>query len=772
MKDLFRQSIPCFGMNMRSLDTTRRQPEELGPAAGNLPHDVLAWLESALASDERAHACLFADILPTGEYGERWVFLTDRRLFVLAGDSALEGAAVVMDLPLPRIREARLENYVGSSALIVDDGTRGQEVARFTLGSHHEAADLVYYLNALSRGRRQGLAFADVPPPRTVRPTHRCSTCGRALRRWSEVCPDCIDRRKILSRLFGYLKPYRGMALLGLLLTFTITGMQLMPPYLNKILIDDVIIPRNAPLLPVVVAVFIGVTVGAAGLSILRSYVMQWVGQRILFDLRVGLYQHLQILRLRFYSQRQTGRIMSRLTNDLTRLQNIITEGSQEFLVNIVTMILIAGILLALNWRLFLIALAPTPVIGISTWLFGHRIRMLYHRIWRRSAGLNAILADTIPGIRVVKAFAQEERETHRFRSFSEDLFGQEMRAIKMSSFFFPFLEVQTALGAILIFSVGGHMVMRGEATVGTLVAFIGYLWRFYRPVQQFGRMNHRLQHSLTSAERVFEILDADPEPLLKGGHILKNMRGAVSFQDVRFSYEPGKYALEGVTFDVAPGEMIGLVGPSGAGKSTLVHLLARFYELDEGRILIDGVDVQALDLQWFRRQIGVVLQEPYLFHGSVMSNIAYAHPKAPADAIIAAARAANAHEFIVRLPDGYDTIIGERGQTLSGGERQRLSIARAVLRNPRILILDEATASVDTETESLIQAALERLVRDRTTFAIAHRLSTLRKANRLVVLNRSRLVEIGTHDDLIASGGLYARLCQLQSEMSKMKAI
>jgi len=314
--------------------------------------------------------------------------------------------------------------------------------------------------------------------------------------------------------------------------------------------------------------------------------------------------------------------------------------------------------------------------------------------------------------------------------------------------------------------------VLQGTTTLGVLMAFTGYLWRFYMPVQNFGRLNHRLQHCITSAERVFEILDTDAEPIhRRDGIVLKPVRGRVEFRNVRFSYDPGKYALDDISFVVEPGEMIGLVGPSGAGKSTLVHLICRFYEVDDGEILIDGHDINGLDLAAYRRQIGVVLQEPYLFHGSVWANIAYANPDASPDEIIAAAKAANAHEFIVNMPDGYDTVIGERGQTLSGGERQRISIARAILRNPRILILDEATASVDTETEALIQTAIERLVENRTTFAIAHRLSTLRKANRLIVLERGHLIEMGTHGELVRSGGLYARLCRLQSELSKIRA-
>jgi len=545
-----------------------------------------------------------------------------------------------------------------------------------------------------------------------------------------------------------------------------------MPPYLTKTLIDDVITPGDLPKLPVVVGILIAVNLLSALIAVYRGYLMSWLGQRVLLDMRTELYTRLQMLRLRFYAQRETGRIMSRLTSDLGRLQNFVAEGAQDLVINIATMLIIAAILLAMNWKLFLMALAPTPVIALSTYIFGRRVHLLFHRIWRRSAGLNAILADTIPGIRVVKAFAQERREAGRFEGSSNELFSEEMRAAKVSAGFYPFLGLQTTLGSILIFSLGGLMVINGDATVGTLVAFTGYLWRFYRPVQEFGRMNHTLQTCITSAERVFEIMDADPEPILKPGLVLHPLRGHVEFRNVRFSYAPGRYALDGVSFAVEPGEMIGLVGPSGAGKSTLVHLIARFYDVEEGEILIDGHNLREFDLQWFRQQIGVVLQDPYLFRGTVWENIAYANPQATPDEIIAAAKAANAHEFIVHLADGYDTIIGERGQTLSGGERQRVSIARAVLRDPKILILDEATASVDTETEAKIQIALERLVKNRTTFAIAHRLSTLRNAHRLLVLERSKLVEVGTHDELMAKDGLYARLCRMQAETSRLRAV
>lgn len=737
-----------------------------------MPDDVRLWLNGVLGPEEYIAGFFYADILPGGGFGERWNVLTNERYLVLEAEADKSGCQVVFETPLSEVQGARVRTYIGSGALVLNCQDRAHEVARFGLGSQHEANDLCYYVKEVVKGREEGKAFVDVQPPITQRPRNRCSRCGRALSRWSEVCTNCIDRRQVLLRLLTHLVPYRWLAVLTLALTMLITALQLMPPYLNKILIDKVITPRNAPLLPAVVIALAGVSIAAAIVSVFRSYIMQWVGQKVLLDMRTELYERLQMMRLRFYAQRETGRIMARVTSDLGRLQSFVTEGVQDIIVNVATMLLIAVILLGMNWKLFCLALAPTPIIAISTIVFGRRIHLLFHRIWRRSSGLTAILADTIPGIRVVKAFAQERRETEKFKGNSEQLFGEEMRAARISSVFFPFLGLQTTLGSILIFSVGGYMVINGMATVGTLVAFTSYLWRFYTPVQRFGQMNQGIQRSLTSAERVFEILDADPEPIMQPGKTLENLRGEVEFRNIRFSYAPGKYALDDISFTVTPGEMIGLVGPSGAGKSTLVHLIARFYEVEEGGIYIDGHDVRDFDLQWFRQQIGVVLQDPYLFRGTIWENIAYANPDASAEEIMAAAQAANAHEFVMNMPDGYDTMIGERGQTLSGGERQRISIARAVLRDPKILILDEATASVDTETESKIQIALERLIENRTTFAIAHRLSTLRKAHRLVVLEKSKLAEMGTHDELLAQDGLFAKLCRMQDEISKVRAL
>ena len=737
-----------------------------------LPEDVQGWLGRALGAGESVSACLFADITEDFRFGERWAFLTNQRLVVLScnGQAAAE---VRLEVPVDQIEDAQVRHHVATSSLLVKARDQAYEVARFSFSSRQEAANLCHRLNEIARIRREGLGpDMMVPPPPAQRMSHRCPNCGRAMREGDAVCILCADHKALFIRLVSYLLPYKQWAILGLALTLVMTGLQLLPPYLTKVLVDDVFMEGNAGLLWVIVGLLIGSYVLRFGTSALRMYILRWLGGRVLRDLRVQVFAHIQRLTLTYYNHKQTGQIMSRVTRDVSRLQYFIAEGLQEILVNILTILLIAVILLVLDWRLFLLALTPIPIISVSTILFGERIHLLYHRIWRRMAALSEIMADTIPGIRVVKAFAQEARESRRFARFSDDLFLQELRVSRMASAFFPALELATGLGTILIFSVGGFMALYGYTSLGVLMAFTGYLWRFYMPVQNFGMINHRLQHAVTSAERVFEVLDTDIEPVGEPGTVvLKPIHGDIEFRDVRFAYEPGKYAIGGISFQVAPGEMVGLVGPSGAGKSTLVHLIARFYDVEAGEILVDGHDLRDLDLTTYRQQIGVVLQDPYLFHGSLWANIAYAEPNAAPEQIVAAARAANAHDFIVNLPDGYDTIVGERGQTLSGGERQRISIARAVLCNPRILILDEATASVDTETEVQIQTALERLVRNRTTFAIAHRLSTLRKAHRLVVLDRGKIVEVGTHDELSASGGLYNRLCTMQAKLSKMTA-
>jgi len=762
-------------------EITSKRASEVQHAQGDsdgLPGDVRSWLEGLLRPDERVEASLCADLLADGRYGERWAFLTNNRLLVVAPMDG-SGPKVELDLPTAQITGCRVRDFVSSGALDVTTSERGLEAIRFTRAFRAEAATMCFALEQVARENTASNNGEAVPvrqaPPRFDNSAGRCPKCGRALPRWSETCLNCLQKGKLVVRLFSYIYPYRWLAALGLTCTLALTGLRLVPTYLTKYLIDDVIGANDLNRLFIVIVSLIAVAVGTAAIGSIRTYVMQWVGNRLMYDLRTQVFDHLQVLTLSYYNRHQTGHIMARVTSDIVRLQNFIAEGLQDIIVNVVTMVLICGLLFWLDPRLALIAMGPIPAIVIGAYWFGRRVHRVYHKIWRRMSLISAVLADTIPGIRVVKSFAQERRESRRFEARSADLFHQELRATRLSSLFFPSMGFLTSFGSMLVLGLGGYLVLTqpdGPLTLGSLVAFLGYLMQFYQPVTTLGEINHRLQHAATSAERVFEVLDATPEvPEAPGAIRLPSIKGDVEFRDVRFGYEPGRYALDGISFRVQPGEMIGLVGPSGAGKSTLVHLICRFYDVDSGQILIDGHDIRDLSLRSLREQIGVVLQEPFLFHGTITANIAYAKPNASPEEVVAAARAANAHDFIMALSDGYDTVIGERGQTLSGGERQRVSIARAILRNPRILILDEATASVDTETEVQIQRAIERLVENRTTFAIAHRLSTLRKAHRLIVLEQGKLVEIGPHDELIRSGGLYSRLCHMQSELSKIRA-
>lgn len=599
-----------------------------------------------------------------------------------------------------------------------------------------------------------------------------CKICGRVLP-GTNSCPKCNSKHKNIRRLLEIGRPHFPILSVVFILMLIGSGLSLFQQHVLRNFIDESLMSGKGN--ATTVLIFFGVYAGIIVLNmlghVLRNYLCKRLGINVAADLRRKISNHLQKLSLSFINKRSAGELMERVTGDTLNVRNFITDCFCNMFSQLITLIVLIIVMLIMNWKMALAAFVFAPLIVVFARTFWPKIRKIYHRQWQKTDRMQNKLQDVLSGIRIVKTYGKEKEETEEFFKLSDELKAVQTSNEKFFATFFPLLSLLIAFGSYLIVYLGGNMVLDGSMTPGELMQFISYSGMLLGPLNWMSFLPRNIVRTTTSLERIYDILDEVPEITSTADAKSFEINGNISVKDAVFGYKNYEPVLDGISLDVKKGEMIGLVGSSGCGKSTFINLIMRLYDLDEGSIEIDGVNIKDIDIANYHSQIGVVLQETFLFGGTVLDNIRFAKPTATYEEIIKAAKSANAHEFICKLPDGYNTYIGEKGYKLSGGEKQRISIARAILTNPKILILDEATSALDTESEYQVQQALERLRKDRTTFAIAHRLSTLRCADRIVVINDKKISEVGTHNELLELKGIYFGLVMAQLQMNKTKS-
>lgn len=571
------------------------------------------------------------------------------------------------------------------------------------------------------------------------------------------------------KRLIRYIKPYLPRLAVAIVCIIAAASANLYVPWVIKEVIDKVLAEKDMMMLNAIAAAIVVVYLLRGIFYYGQTYLMSYIGQRVVIDIRQAVYRHMQRLSLSYYEKRKTGTMMSYITNDVAALQGALVESVIEMVTEAAILLGSLTMMFYLHWKLTMLTLITLPMVGVTINLFGRKLRKTSAVMQERAADITSVLQETISAVRVIKSFVREEYESERFGRENFSNFRAQMKNAQLMATLTPVIEFLAAIGVTVIIWYGGWEVINGSLTAGALIAFLVYTVNLSNPIKRLSRVYGNIQKAMAAAERVFGVLDTVPEIQdMPGAVELPVINGEVAFHHVTFEYKPGEPVLSDISLTAKPGQMVAIVGPSGSGKTTIANLIPRFYEPADGYISIDGIDIKTVKLDSLRQQIGMVPQETMLFNGTVYDNILYGNLMAAYDEVIAAAKAANAHKFIMDMPDGYDTQIGERGSKLSGGQRQRIAIARAILKNPRVLILDEATSALDTESEKLVQEALDQLMLNRTSFVIAHRLSTVLRADIILVMEGGQIAERGTHAELLRLGGIYSNLYQVQFNSKK----
>ncbi len=726
------------------------------------------WAADVMAERYAAEQMLYAipwDLNDHDEFIDGYCVVTDRYLLFL------EGGAVRKEMLAEAFRDFKVNAMSGAGILEAKAKETGEAVylARFSMEHAARYATVMQKINMARTGRNAQIR---------EEPDRKCLQCGRPLPQGSSICPRCVKKSAVLLRLFRLASHYIPYLIAASGMLLVMTGLNILMPKIYALLVNDVYL-RPAEergsmhdfmmLFAFVILAYFTCRILITLMSVLRARLLARLSSNMVHDLRTSVFEHIHAMSVSFTNDHKVGDLISRVSNDTNRVKNFIQGEATECVNQFLTLLAVGIYLFFINWKMALIVILPAPLIVLFMRAFRRKTHKIYRRLWRLSGKCSAVLQDILSGIRVVKTFGTEDKEIDRYKAVCNSYKNLCVSNEVFWNTISPLIRILTTLSHLALMLAGGLYILHSKMDAGTLVQFTTYATMIYGPINYMISLPRSIADAVAAAARVFDILDNEPNVRDTDKAVELDIKGNVEYQDVFFGYKSYQAVLENIDLSVKSGEMIGLVGHSGSGKSTVINLLLRFYDPDSGRILIDGVDLRDISQRHIRSQIGVVLQETFLFSGSIFENVVYSKPDATYEEVIRACKMANAHDFIMKFPDGYDTRIGQNGQTLSGGEKQRIAIARAVIHDPKILILDEATASLDTESEKLVQEALRRLVKNRTTFAIAHRLSTLKFADRLVVLDHGKIAESGTHDELLRAKGIYYGLVLAQLNMTRL---